>query len=199
MAQTAADPLVSRMAVALEVAQPELIAFRRDLHQHPELSGEGTRTAARVAARLRGGQPGPVVAFRADMDAVPSSDPDPVEFPSLTPGVRHICGHDVHTTLGVALATAFVAVRGEFPGSLLLLFQPAEERATGARAMLADDAFSLARPAASYEVHTAPLEVGTLGVAYGPLLAGRDRGTVTPDFVLIELAPARAATGGRRR
>lgn len=252
VALAAADPLVTRMAVVLEEAEPELIAFRRDLHQHPELSGAETRTAGLVAARLRalgfevrtgvgghgvvallqGGRPGAVVAFRADMDAVPSHDPDPAPFASLIPGVRHICGHDIHTTLGVALATAFAAVRSEMPGSLLLVFQPAEERATGARAMLADDVFGLARPAAIYAVHTAPLEVGTLGVAYGPLLAGRDRvtvtlegrgdldaaltaltsalraigtitpeearGTVAPDFVMVDLAPARAATGGRR-
>lgn len=252
MAQAAADPLVPRMVVVLEEAEPELIAFRRDLHQHPELSGAETRTAALVAARLRalgfevrtgvgghgvvallqGGRPGPVVAFRADMDGVPSNDPDPAPFASLSPGVRHICGHDIHTTLGIALATAFAAVRSEVPGSLLLVFQPAEERATGARAMLADDVFSLARPAAIYAVHTAPLEVGTLGVAHGPLLAGRDRvtvtlegrgdldaalatlssalraigtitpadarGTVAPDFVMVELAPTRGAAGGRR-
>jgi len=132
-----------------------------------------------VVALLRGGRPGPVVAFRADLDAVPSSDPDPVSFRSLVPGVRHICGHDIHTTLGVALAEGFAAVRAELPGSVLLIFQPAEERATGARAMLADGVFSLARPAAIYAVHTAPLEAGQLGTQPGPLLAGRDRITVT--------------------
>lgn len=252
LAQAPADPLVTRMASVLEASMPDLIAFRRDLHQHPELSGAETRTAARVAERLRvlgfevrtgvGGQgvvallrgtrPGPVVAFRADLDAVPSDEPDPVPFASLTPGVRHICGHDIHTTVGVALATAFAAVRSELPGAVLLVFQPAEERATGARAMLADDVFSLARPVAIYAVHTAPLEVGTLGVAHGPLLAGRDRvsvtlegegdldaalaaladalrrigtitpaearGTVPPDFVLVDLAPPQAEAAGHR-
>src|SRR5690606_21241269 len=117
------------------------------------------------------------------------------------PGVRHICGHDIHTTLGVALATVFAAVRNELPGAVLLVFQPAEERATGARAMLADDVFSLARPAAIYAVHTAPLEVGTLGVAHGPLLAGRDRvslaleGTGDLDAALAALADALRGIG----
>ena len=195
----APDPLTVRIATALAAATPELIAFRRDLHQHPELSGEEVRTAGRVAEQLRrlglevrigigghgvvgllrGGRPGPVVAFRADMDAVLSADPDPVAFASLLSGVRHICGHDIHTTLGLALATGFAAVRRDLPGSVLFIFQPAEERATGARAMLADHVFGLAHPVAVYAVHTAPLEVGTLGTTAGPMLAGRDRVEVT--------------------
>lgn len=193
------DPLTARFTTALAAAVPELIAFRRDLHRHPELSGEEVRTAELVAERLRrlglevqtdvgghgvvgllrGGRPGPVVGFRADMDAVPSADPDPVAFASLRSGVRHICGHDIHTTLGLALATGFAAVRRDFPGSVLFIFQPAEERATGARAMLADGVFRLGRPSAIYAVHTAPLEVGTLGTTAGPMLAGRDRMAVT--------------------
>ena len=108
-ARAPADPLLTRMASVLAAAMPELIAFRRDLHQHPELSGAETRTAARVAERLRalgfevrtgvggqgvvallrGARPGPVVACRADLDAVPSDEPDPVPFALLTPGVRH--------------------------------------------------------------------------------------------------------------
>jgi len=191
--------LEARIGATLAARESALIAFRRDLHEHPEVSGDEARTAGKVAERLRalgfdvrsgvgghgvvallrGGRPGPVVAFRADMDAVPSGDPDPVAFRSRIPGVRHICGHDIHTTLGVALAEGFAAVRAELPGSILLIFQPAEERATGARAMLADGAFSLARPIAIYAVHTAPLEVGRVGTEPGPLLAGRDRGTIT--------------------
>jgi metal-dependent amidase/aminoacylase/carboxypeptidase family protein len=190
--------LERRIAEVLARQESALIALRRDLHQHPELSGEEVRTAASVAARLRalglevrtgvgghgvvallrGSLPGPVVAFRADMDAVASTEPDPVPFSSRRPGVRHICGHDIHTTLALALAEGFAAVRADLPGSLLLVFQPAEERATGARAMLADGVFSLARPDAIYAVHTAPLEVGRFGTEPGPLLAGRDRVTV---------------------
>lgn len=194
-----ASALGNRVAAVLADRESALIAFRRDLHLHPELSGDESRTAARVAERLRalgfevrtdvgghgvvallrGGQPGPVVAFRADMDAVRSDDPDPVPFRSLVPGVRHICGHDIHTALALALAEGFAAVRADLPGSLLLVFQPAEERATGARAMLADRAFAPVRPDAIYAVHTAPLEVGLFGSEPGPLLAGRDRVTVT--------------------
>ncbi|HEX5631759.1 MAG TPA: amidohydrolase, partial [Gemmatimonadales bacterium] len=127
-----------------------------------------------VVAILRGARTGPLVAFRADMDAVPSATDDPVEFRSVVPGIRHICGHDVHATIGVALAEGFAAMRERLAGSVMLVFQPAEEAATGARAMLADGVFRDGTPVAIYAVHTAPLEVGTLGTAPGPLMPGRD-------------------------
>jgi amidohydrolase len=131
-----------------------------------------------VVAVLRGGRPGPVVAYRADMDAVRDRSPDPVEFRSLTPGVRHICGHDIHTTVGLALASGLASVRAELPGTVVFLFQPAEERATGARAMLADRALEGLRPAAIYALHTAPYEVGQLGTRAGGLLASRDLASI---------------------
>lgn len=169
--------------------------MRRDLHRHPEVSGEEERTAGVVAERLRGlglevrtgvgghgvvallqgAEPGPVVAFRADMDAVPSQAPDPVEFRSLVPGVRHICGHDIHTTIGLALAEGLVAVRDRLPGAVMLVFQPAEENATGARAMIADGALKDPQPAAIFAYHTAPMPVGQLATAPITLMPGRDR------------------------
>jgi metal-dependent amidase/aminoacylase/carboxypeptidase family protein len=182
----------------IEARRAALIELRRDLHRHPELSGEEVRTAGIVAAqlkslgfevrtgvgghgvvgRLAGGRSGPVVAFRADMDAVRSGDPDPVEFRSLEPEKRHICGHDVHTTIGLALAEGFAAVRAELPGTLVLVFQPAEETGLGARAMLEAGAFAAGKPAAIFALHTAPLEVGTLATAERVLMAGRDRAQV---------------------
>ncbi len=177
----------------------ELIEVRRDIHRHPEVSGREKRTAGVVADRLRalglevrtdvgghgvvallrGTLPGPIVAFRADMDAVASGDPDPVDFASTVEGVRHICGHDIHTTVGLALAEGMVAIRDELAGSVLFIFQPAEENATGARAMLEDGAFDDLVPDAIFAYHTAPLEVGQVGTKGGVLLAGRDRITVT--------------------
>src|SRR6478736_3417623 len=171
------------------------IALRRDLHQHPELSGEESRTAGIVARRLtelgldvrtsvggygvvgilRGGRPGPLVAYRADMDAVRSDAPDPAGFSSLTRGVRHICGHDLHTTIGLAIAAALAADRHELAGTVIFLFQPAEERAQGAEGMLEDGAFLPERPVAIYALHTAPLEVGRFATNFGPLMAGHDR------------------------
>ena len=177
----------------------ELIEVRRDIHRHPEVSGREKRTAGVVADRLRalglevrtdvgghgvvallrGTLPGPIVAFRADMDAVASGDPDPVDFASTVEGVRHICGHDIHTTVGLALAEGMAAIRDELPGSVMFIFQPAEENATGARAMLEDGAFDDLVPDAIFAYHTAPLEVGQVGTKGGVLLAGRDRITVT--------------------
>lgn len=183
----------------LETLRQELIDVRRDLHRHPEVSGEEERTAGIVADRLRrlgltvrtgvgghgvvgvleGSEPGPAVAFRADMDAVASTADDPVEFRSLRPGVRHICGHDIHTTIGLALAEGLAAVRDQLRGSVILVFQPAEESATGARAMLADDVFRDVKPDAIFAYHTAPLTVGRLATASVTLMAWRDRVRVT--------------------
>jgi amidohydrolase len=115
------------------------------------------------------------VAFRADMDAVPSNAPDPVDFRSRTPGVRHICGHDIHTTVGVAIAEAMAPFRAALAGSVMFVFQPAEERVVGARAMLDDGVFDAARPVAIYAVHTAPLAVGQLATMPGAMMAWRDQ------------------------
>jgi metal-dependent amidase/aminoacylase/carboxypeptidase family protein len=119
------------------------------------------------------------VAFRADMDAVPSEAPDPVPFASDVPGVRHICGHDVHTAVGLALAEGLSAVRGQLAGTVLFVFQPAEENATGARAMIADGAFDDPRPESIFTVHSAPFPVGQLATAERVLMPGRDLVTVT--------------------
>jgi metal-dependent amidase/aminoacylase/carboxypeptidase family protein len=179
--------------------EADLVGFRRDIHRHPETSGNEERTAGLVAARLRslgfevqggvggpgvvgvlrGAAAGPMVAFRADLDAVPSTAPDPVEFRSVIPGVRHICGHDLHTTVGIALAEGFAAARGRLAGSVMLVFQPAEERATGARAMLADGLFGRDKPVAIFAVHTAPLPVGQLSTAPGEMMANQSRLRVT--------------------
>jgi amidohydrolase len=192
--EPAIGELLARASERVSADAADAIALRRDLHRHPEVSGSEVRTARVVAERLealglevrtevgghgvvallRGARPGPLVAYRADMDAVPSADPDPVEFASETPGVRHACGHDLHTAIGVALASALASVRDELPGSVLFVFQPAEEGATGARAVLADGAFAPERPVAVYGLHTSPYEVGRIGTRPGVLLASRD-------------------------
>ncbi len=179
--------------------EQKLIAIRHDIHRHPELSGAEERTAKLITRTLiplgfdvrsgvgghgvigilEGSQPGPMVAFRADMDAVRSNAPDPVDYRSLTPGVRHICGHDVHTTIGLALAEGFAAIQDDLPGSVMLIFQPAEERGTGANAMLADGAFDAVQPDAIFALHTAPYNVGDVATVAGGLMAGRARFSVT--------------------
>lgn len=183
---------------ALEARRSELIEIRRDIHRHPEPSGDEDRTAGIVARMLddagfdvrtgvgghgvigflRGTAPGaadgPVIAFRADMDAVRGTADDPMVFRSVVDGVNHNCGHDIHTSVGLALAAGFSAIRDELPGTVMLIFQPAEETASGARAMLADGVFA-SQPAAVFAYHTAPLAVGEIMTRPGALLAGRDR------------------------
>lgn len=174
--------------------RPALIEIRRDIHRYPETSGEEERTARVVAAYLasvgfevktevgghgivaglEGAHPGPVIAFRADMDAVRNDANDPMEFRSEIAGVNHICGHDIHTAVGLALAAGFAGIRDSLAGTVLLIFQPAEETATGARAMLNDGAFDRLQPDAIFAYHTAPFEVGLVVGTAGTLLPGRD-------------------------
>jgi len=188
-----------RVDSAVKLRAGEFIDLRRDLHRHPEVSGAEVRTAGVVAERLRafglevrtgvgghgvvgvlrGGRPGPLVAYRADMDALRSSDPDPVPFRSGTPGVRHQCGHDVHVAIGLALAAALSSVRDSLPGSVLFVFQPDEERGAGARAMLADGVFAAGKPVAIYGLHTSPYEAGQIATRPGVMMAARDRVRVT--------------------
>lgn len=190
-----AESLAGEFSARVEALRDDLIAVRRDIHRHAEPSGEEVRTAGIVAARLEalgydvrrnvgghgvvgyleGARPGRVVAFRADMDATLTDAPDPVEFRSERAGVRHICGHDIHTTVGLAIAEGFAAISDEANGALLLIFQPAEESATGAKAMIEDGAMDNPAPEAIFAVHTAPFEVGELGVAEAVMMAARDR------------------------
>jgi len=191
--------MLDRMDRRLDGARDSLIAVRRNIHRHPELSGREERTAGVVAAYLeglgfqvrngvgghgvvgilRGSKPGPVVAFRADMDAVTSHAPDPVDFASVKPGVRHICGHDIHTTVGLGIAEAFAAVHDEVPGTVVLIFQPAEENVQGAKAMIEDGVLEDPAPQAIFAYHSAPLQVGQVGSVEGLALPGLDHFTAT--------------------
>jgi metal-dependent amidase/aminoacylase/carboxypeptidase family protein len=194
-----AAPPVDEMAAQLEELREDLIELRRDLHRHPEISGQEERTAKVLAERLEklglevttgvgghgivavlvGGKPGGVVGFRADMDATLSMMPDPItEIASVTPGVRHICGHDVHLAVGIGVAEALATLKADLPGTVKFLFQPAEENATGAKAMVAEGALDTPVPEAIFTVHTYPMPVGQLGAVEGVTLVGRDFATV---------------------
>src|SRR5438034_3968227 len=139
------------------VDRSALISTRRDLHQHPELGFEETRTGALVADRLRalgyavttqvgrtgvvglldgGGGSGRCVMLRADMDALPVEEATDVPYRSRQPGKMHACGHDGHVAIGLEVARRLHAAR--LPGSLKLAFQPAEEISYGAEAMIRD-------------------------------------------------------------
>jgi amidohydrolase len=186
-------------------------AWRRDIHQHPELSNREFRTAKLVAAHLaeqgyevrtgiahtgvigvlRAG-PGPVVALRADMDALPVTEATGLPFASKQRavhdgpqvGVMHACGHDVHTSILMGVASVLARLRGELHGSAVLIFQPAEEGAPqgergGASLMLEEGAFDAPRPDAVFGLHvTAELPAGHLGVRAGAAMASSDRLTI---------------------
>ncbi|XVU29451.1 M20 metallopeptidase family protein [Actinoplanes sp. CA-054009] len=179
---------------ALAASRPvdDLVALRRDLHAHPEGPGQEERTASVVARRLRaagldvttgvgghgvvavlrGDRPGRTVAYRADMDAVPPSD----QIGGA--GVAaHFCGHDLHTTIGVGIATTLA--RRSFAGTIAFVFQPAEETLTGAAAMLADGVLDLIRATEIHALHCGPFPVGDFAVTPGTGLPGQDRGSVT--------------------
>ncbi|MBB3342441.1 amidohydrolase [Luteimonas sp. RC10] len=205
-AQSAQRPEVARAASAL---QANVVDWRRDIHQHPELGNRETRTAAKVAAHLRslglepktgiahtgvtavlkGGRPGPRIALRADMDALPVTERTGLPFASTataqyrgqTTGVMHACGHDAHTAILMGVAQALVAMRDELPGEVLFVFQPAEEGAPegeegGASMMLAEGLFRDFRPDAVFGLHVfSTLQAGQIGVRGGPLMAASDR------------------------
>jgi hippurate hydrolase len=175
---------------------PELTELRRDLHAHPELGGQETRTAQLIAATLRGwdvdvtegvGGTGVVgtirgrrsgrraIALRADMDALPLDEQTGVSYASTHTGVMHACGHDGH--MAVLLGAArYLAEDPDFSGTVRLIFQPAEEGRGGAESMLADGLFDRFSCDAVYGLHTGPgFPVGTLATADGPLMAGAGR------------------------
>ncbi len=164
--------------------EPELIALRRRIHQHPELAFEEHETARAVAGYLEklgipfrtgvgrtgvvgligNAAAGPTVGVRADMDALPIEEASGVEFASLVPGKMHACGHDVHTTIALGVAHALCGA-GELRGAVKLIFQPAEETLSGAAAMIADGALDDPPLAAIVGFHNSP-RLDTGFVAY---------------------------------
>lgn len=172
----------------------DLIAFRRDLHAHPELGRNELRTTARVADALTSaglsprilpegtglvcdiGSDAPTVALRGDLDALPIPDEKHVPYRSTVDGVAHACGHDVHTTvvLGTGLALADLASRGELEHGVRLIFQPAEEVIPGG-ALDVIGAGGLAGVRRMYAVHCDPaVDVGTVALRSGPVTAASD-------------------------
>ena len=190
-----ADPLPGQLDRWLAARGAELVAVRRHLHAHPELSHQEFKTAALIARELTAaglsprmlptrngvmcdiGQGERVIALRADLDALPVPDVKDVDYRSTVPGVTHACGHDVHTTilLGVGLALAQLAAADELPGRVRLVFQPAEETTpSGAPQMIA--AGALDDVAAIFGLHCAPqLPTGMVGVRSGPFTAAADK------------------------
>ncbi len=190
----------------LSAIHPELVAFRRDLHAHPELGFEEVRTAARVAEALRAcgvdevhtgiaktgvvgvirghgavpaGEAKRAIGLRADMDALPMKEENDFSWRSTTGGLMHGCGHDGHTTMLIGAARALAASR-RFSGTVMLIFQPGEEGFAGAKAMIDDGLFERFPVDAVYAMHNWPsLPPGTIGINPGPMMAAADRIEIT--------------------
>lgn len=195
--------------VAVAQVQDTIIRLREHIHQYPELGNREFNTAALVADHLRalgfdevrtgvahtgvvgllkGGRPGPVVAVRADMDALPVTEDTPYPFKSTVRttylgqevGVMHACGHDIHVAVQLGVASVLASMRDELPGTVKFIFQPAEEGPPpgedgGARMMVAEGVLTDPAPSAIFGLHSfAEMEVGKVGFSVGPALAAVD-------------------------
>ena len=213
-------PFDAAIAEAVERIRPRVVAWRRDFHSHPELGNREARTAKIVAGHLRalgfdevrekvahtgvvgvlkGGRDGPVVALRADMDALPVTEEVDVPFKSTvrtewngqTCGVMHACGHDAHTAILMGVAEALAGIRERIPGTVKFIFQPAEETPPigedgGAKMMIEEGCLDAPRVGAIFGLHITSIQpTGMIGYRSGPLMASADdfrifvRGTQT--------------------
>ena len=192
--------------------EKKVIAWRRDIHEHPELGDQETRTAKLVADHLRelgldvrtevartgvvgilkGAKPGPTVALRADMDALPVKEPSKLPFASKatatmngkTVPVMHACGHDTHTAMLMGAAEVLAGLKRDLPGTVLFIFQPAEEGSSlfepasgknwGAKLMLQEGLFKEFKPGAVFAVHVMPGPSGQISYRSGPATASGD-------------------------
>ncbi len=196
---------IDRLAKEVEA---KVIAWRRDIHEHPELSNREFRTAKLVAEHLQklglevktgvaktgvvavlvGGKPGPVVALRADMDALPVVEAVDLPFASKVKGeyegkevgVMHACGHDTHVAILMGVAEMFAKVKEQLPGTVKFIFQPAEEgpprgEEGGAALMVKEGVLENPKPNAIFGLHVvAMMNTGTIGYRAGPLMAAAD-------------------------
>lgn len=175
--------------------ESQLVAWRRDFHQHPELGFQEVRTARIVAEVLRENGyavqegvahtgvigvlengSGPVVMARFDMDALPVQEANDVPYASKTAGVMHACGHDAHVAIGLGVATWMAQHREVWRGTLKLIFQPGEEGLNGGEVMVNEGALENPRPSAALVCHVwSNFPVGTVGVAPGPVMAAAEQ------------------------
>jgi amidohydrolase len=186
------------MTVAIEVPEKlvdRVVGTRRDLHMHPELGFQEDRTAGIIAARLRslaydvhtgiartgvigvirGGKPGRTIMLRADMDALPVLEENSQEYRSQNDGIMHACGHDGHVAILLGAAELIAARRDELPGTVCLVFQPAEEGQGGAQAMVEEGVIERFRIERAYGLHlSSKYETGSLGFRSGPFYASSD-------------------------
>ncbi len=180
--------------------EPALIEIRRDIHAHPELGFEEVRTAGIVARELtrlgiphqtqvgktgvvgliEGGRPGPVLAIRADMDALPMQERTGLPWESKEAGKMHACGHDIHTTTLIGVAAVLKDLAPRLAGTVKLVFQPAEEGLGGMAAMIQDGVMDAPHVDMALGFHNHPdMPAGTFGFVRGACLAAADRFEIT--------------------
>jgi amidohydrolase len=202
-----ANPLAAQVDTLTRELIPQVVAWRRDFHQHPELGNRETRTANVIAAELRrlgydvqtgvahtgvvavlkGGKPGPTVALRSDMDALPVTEQVDVPFRSTAKatwngqevGVMHACGHDNHMAMLLGAATMFARFRDQLPGTVKLIFQPAEEgpppgEQGGAELMVKQGVLENPKVDAIFGLHVFPMPAGSIEYRPGALMASAD-------------------------
>jgi amidohydrolase len=202
-AATPATPDAEIRAAAERIA-PAVVAVRRDLHAHPELSTREERTGRLVAEKLRalglevrypvaktgavgilrGGRPGGVVALRADIDALPIQEASDLPFKSQVKGVMHACGHDAHTAMLIGVAEVLTGLKARLPGTVVFLFQPAEEGVPegeegGAPLMVKEGALDDPKVQAVFGLHVGSwVSAGQAGWTDGPIFASSDTFTI---------------------
>jgi amidohydrolase len=191
----AGNPLSSDVDTLSRAIEPKVIEWRRDIHQNPELSRKEFRTTKMiiehlqrlglevkpspsgtgVVAILRGQKAVPVVALRADMDALPITELADVPFASKTKGIMHACGHDAHTAILMGTAEVLSKLKDRLPGTIKFIFQPAEENLQGAKLMIQEGALDSPKPEAIFGLHVYPAgQAGTLAYRSGGTNAGVD-------------------------
>jgi len=169
-----------------------LVKIRKDFHIHPELAEQEKRTSEKISEYLLGlglevhknvggygivgilktNKKGKNIAWRTDIDALSSDSPDVVDFQSQNKGVRHICGHDVHTTIALGIANVLVSQKEYLTGTIYFIFQPSEENLKGAKAMINDGLFDIINPDEIYALHLTPMPTGMMGTRPNWLFAG---------------------------
>jgi amidohydrolase len=207
-ASGAPGSLAAEIDQRARVLQPKVVAWRRDIHEHPELSNREVRTAKLVADHLRalglevrtgvartgvvgvlrGAHPGPVVALRADMDALPVAEQVDLPFKSTVRatydgkevGVMHACGHDDHVAILMGAAEVLSGMKARLPGTVKFIFQPAEEGAPqgeegGAPVMVREGVLENPKVDAIFGLHVFPFEVGTMHVRPAGIMASSDQ------------------------
>ena len=207
LAQTGSNPLASEVDRLSTELNSQVVTWRRDFHKNPELGNRETRTSKVIADELRklgyevttnvattgvigvlrGGRPGPVVALRSDMDALPVTEQVELPFKSTAKsqwmgqevGVMHACGHDNHMAILLGTATALARMKDRLPGTVKVIFQPAEEglppgEVGGAAQMLKENAFENPKVDAVFGLHVFPFPAGTISYRAGAMMASQD-------------------------